>query len=63
MTTASEFREDASECLEWADGAETEDQRESFVDMAKQWTLAAFRHESAFSQGRDGQPHSETPGP
>lgn len=63
MTTASEFREYARECLEWADAAETEDQRESFLDMAKHWTLAAFRLESAFSQDRDGQPHSERPGP
>ena len=43
MTTASEFCEYARECLEWADAAETEEQRESFLDMAKHWTLAAFR--------------------
>ncbi len=61
MTTASEFREYARECLEWADAAETEEQRESYLDMAKHWTLAAFRLEGAFSQGRDGQPHAETP--
>jgi hypothetical protein len=43
MTTADEFRQYAQECLEWAKKAETDDQRQSFLDMARDWTLAALR--------------------
>jgi hypothetical protein len=43
MTTADEFRQYAQECLEWAKQAETDDQRQSFLDMARDWTLAALR--------------------
>ena len=43
MTTADEFREYAKECLHWAEEAETDDQRQSFLDMARDWTLAALR--------------------
>jgi hypothetical protein len=63
MRTVDEFRQYANECLQWADEAETDDQRQSFLDMARDWTLAAFRLEGAFSPGRDGQPHAETPEP
>jgi hypothetical protein len=63
MTTSSEFREYARECLQWADQAETEDQRESFLDMAKHWTLAAFRLEGAFAPGQGGQSHAEAQEP
>jgi hypothetical protein len=43
MTTADEYREYAKECLHWADEAETDEQRQSFLDMARDWTLAALR--------------------
>jgi hypothetical protein len=55
MTTADEFREFARECLQWADEAETDDQRQSFLDMARDWTLAAFRLEGLVSPGQEGQ--------
>ena len=61
MTTAPEFRKFADECLRWADEAETDDDRQSFLDMARDWTLAALRLEGAFSPVQDGQPHAETP--
>jgi hypothetical protein len=42
MTTADEFSEYAKECLRWADEATTDDERQSFLDMARDWTLAAL---------------------
>jgi hypothetical protein len=56
MTTASEFREYAKECLAWADEAETEEQRQSFLDMARDWTLAAFHLEGVLSPQRASEP-------
>jgi hypothetical protein len=52
MTTADEFRQYAQECLQWADQAETDDERQSFLDMARDWTLAALR--LATSKDTDG---------
>ncbi len=43
MTTADEFRKYATECLQWAMEAETDEQRQSFLDMARDGTLAALR--------------------
>ena len=50
MTTASEFREYAKECLAWADEAETDEQRQSFLDLARDWTLAAPHLEGRLGQ-------------
>jgi len=43
MTTAQEYRNFADECLRWADEAETEEFRNAFMQMARDWTLAALR--------------------
>ena len=56
MTTASEFREYARECLAWADEAETDEQRQSFLNMARDWTLAALRLEGRLGQNDSMQP-------
>jgi hypothetical protein len=61
MTTASEFREYAKECLAWACEAETDDQRQSFLDMASDWTLATLRPEGVMMPGRSEQPSAATP--
>jgi hypothetical protein len=53
MTTADEYRDYAKECLRWADEAETDEQRQSFVDMARDWTLAALRLEGLFGTSKD----------
>jgi hypothetical protein len=50
MTTADEFTEYAKECLRWADEAATEDERQSFLDMARDWTLAALHLEMTFGK-------------
>jgi hypothetical protein len=44
-TTAQQYREFAAECLRWATEVQTENDRQSFLDMARNWTLAAMRLE------------------
>src|SRR5438046_3414635 len=41
MITREECRKNAEECLHWASGAKTEEERRSFLDMARTWTEAA----------------------
>ena len=45
MATANEYRQFANECLRWATEVETEDDRKAFLDLARDWTLAALRLE------------------
>jgi hypothetical protein len=45
MTTAKEDREFATECHRWATEVEAKDDRQAFLDMARDWTLAAMRLE------------------
>jgi hypothetical protein len=44
MATADEYRQFAKECLRWATEV-AEDERQAFLDMARDWTLAAMRLE------------------
>jgi hypothetical protein len=46
-TTAQQYREFAAECLRWATEVQTEEDRQSFLDMARDWTLAAMRLEGS----------------
>jgi len=43
MATAQEYRKFAEECLRWADEAETEEFKDAFIQMDRDWTLAAMR--------------------
>jgi hypothetical protein len=45
MATADEYRQFADECLRWATEVEAEDDRQVFLEMARDWTLAAMRLE------------------
>jgi hypothetical protein len=47
MATVSEYWQFADECLRWAAEAETEDDRKAFLELARDWTLAALRLEGA----------------
>jgi hypothetical protein len=47
MTTAKEYRKYADECLRWAAEAETQEDREGLLQLARDWTLAALRLEGA----------------
>ena len=42
MTTADEYRGYAKECLQWADGSDSEEERSVLVALAEQWTQAAL---------------------
>ena len=52
MATADEYRQYAVEGLHWAEEAKTDHQRQSFLDMARDWTLAALN--LAISKDADG---------
>ena len=43
MTTAAEYLDYAKECIEWADKAATEEERQACFSMARKWTEAALR--------------------
>jgi hypothetical protein len=61
MTTADEYRQYAVECLRWAKEAETDEERQSFLDMARDWTLAALRLAVVMTPRRSEQPSAATP--
>ncbi len=42
MVTAKEYRELAVEFYKWADEAETEEVRDTYLRLAREWTLAAL---------------------
>ena len=42
MVTAKEYRELAVEFYRWADEAETEEVRDTYLRLARGWTLAAL---------------------
>ena len=61
MTTAKEYREFANECLRWAAEVEAEDDRQAFLDMARDWTLAAMRLEGMLiPDSKEIQPFAES---
>ena len=43
MITIEECHKNAEECLRWASVAETEEERKSFLDIARTWTEAAAK--------------------
>jgi hypothetical protein len=55
MTTPNEYREFAAKCLHWATEVDSEEDRQSFLDMARDWTLAAMRLEGILIP--DGEQH------
>jgi hypothetical protein len=60
MTTAQEYRKFAEECLLWATEAETEEFKDTFLQMARDWTLAAMRLEGVLEPR---QQDNERPAP
>jgi hypothetical protein len=47
MSTADEYHKFARDCLRWAARARTEEQREQFLSLARNWTEAALEIEGA----------------
>jgi hypothetical protein len=63
MTTAQEYRKFADECLRWADEAATEEFRNAFIQMARDWTLAALRLDGLSVPPQVGRSGAQTPEP
>jgi hypothetical protein len=42
MTTSREYRQFAHQCIEWAAEADTNEDRNAFLDLARDWTFAAL---------------------
>jgi hypothetical protein len=63
MTTAQEYRKFADECLRWATEAETEEFKDAFIQMARDWTLAAMRLDGVFAPPQVGGSGAQTPEP
>jgi hypothetical protein len=53
MSSAKEYREYATECMEWAKSAKTDQERDIFLQMAKSWMEAAL-----IAGGREAPPPS-----
>jgi hypothetical protein len=45
MTTVREYNQYAKQCPRWAAEATTQEDRKAFLDLARDWTLAAARLE------------------
>jgi hypothetical protein len=56
MSSAKEYREFAAECLRWATEVESEDDRQAFLNMARDWTLVALRLEGTLVPSGEQQP-------
>ena len=63
MTTAQDYRQFADECLRWADEAETEEFKDAFIQMARDWTLAALRLDGVLVPPQVGRSGAQSPEP
>ena len=61
MADANEYRQYATECLESARTAMTEEVRKHFLDLAKMWMTAAQQLEDGISIPPSPEDHGETP--
>jgi len=52
MASVQEYRKFADECLRWATEAEPEEDKELFLQMARDWILAAVQLEAGRSPER-----------
>jgi hypothetical protein len=49
MTTASQYRFYAEECLRWAEETDNEEHRQAFLDMGVAWLHLASRERSVLA--------------
>jgi hypothetical protein len=61
MTTATEYRQFATECLRWATETDTEEMRDAFLKMARDWSLAAMRLEGLLMPSTENESHGIVP--
>ena len=59
MSLSQDDHEFAEECLRWAGQAHTEQQRQSLLEMAKTWSLAALKAEQTDARAGVGDPNRE----
>jgi hypothetical protein len=52
--SATEFRENADECMDWARTARSERERAIFLQMAETWLQAAARLETSQERAQPG---------
>ena len=57
MTSATQFRQFAEECLRSAEEAKTDVERKAFLDMARAWTRAALGEGAAAAGPGDKTAH------
>jgi hypothetical protein len=63
MDTAKEYRDYADECLAWAKDASSEQERDTFLKMAKDWLRAAALIEAQTTLGPKDVRGSLSPDP
>lgn len=56
MTSPKEYRQFAQECMRAAEETNDEEQRQLFLDMAKQWMQAALQVEGSIALIDDDTP-------
>jgi hypothetical protein len=61
MTTAAEYRHFAKRCMRWASEAETEEELQTYLSMARQWLQAALLLEAV--EGRSPRTKPSEPSP
>jgi hypothetical protein len=59
MPTSREYRQFARECIRWAAEATTDEARDSFLDLASDWTFAAL----VFDRVEKQEPNLHAPTP
>ena len=59
MSSASEYRHFMDECLRWAIDARSDEERTSFLQIAKTWHEAAMRLEQSLGRVRESRERVE----
>jgi hypothetical protein len=55
MITSREYRQFARACVEWAVETDTDEDRKSFLALAKDWTFAAMAADRTEKQEQQGR--------
>jgi hypothetical protein len=63
MITAREYRQFARECAKWAVETDTDEDRKSFLALAKDWTFAAVAADHAAEKQETTRSRLERSGP
>jgi hypothetical protein len=61
MTIAAEYRDYAKQCMRWASKAETGEELQAYLSMARQWLQAAFMIEMVEGRSTPAAPSAPSP--